>query len=81
MATLFWKTNYYKFLMHNILGYCMSYILAVSEIRDHIDLSPHANCLNEKNKELIHTLCWETMFGQELVKLTIMDLVCNHIFI
>lgn len=28
----------------------------------------------------LRKLCWETMFGQELVKLTVLDLVCNPTF-
>ena len=31
--------------------------------------------LNNTEKDRLRKLCWETMFGQELVKLTVMDLV------
>lgn len=33
--------------------------------------------LNASSKLELRKLCWETMFGQELVKLTVMDLVTN----
>lgn len=35
--------------------------------------------LNETDKDRLRKLCWETMFGQELVKLTVMDLVLTVI--
>lgn len=31
--------------------------------------------LNETFKEKLKTLCWETMFGQEMIKIVVMDLV------
>ena len=31
--------------------------------------------LNETDKNRLRKLCWETMFGQELVKLTVMDFI------
>ncbi|KAF7490378.1 Transmembrane channel-like protein 3 [Sarcoptes scabiei] len=31
--------------------------------------------LNETEKDRLRKLCWETMFGQELVKLTVMDFI------
>ncbi|XP_054167274.1 transmembrane channel-like protein [Oppia nitens] len=37
--------------------------------------------INETDKERLRKLCWETMFGQELVKLTVMDTVLTVISI
>lgn len=31
--------------------------------------------LDEEKKESLRSLCWETMFGQELTKMTVMDLM------
>lgn len=34
-----------------------------------------------ETRKRLRTLCWETMFGQELVKLTVMDLVSLYLYI
>ncbi|XP_018318769.1 transmembrane channel-like protein 3 [Agrilus planipennis] len=39
------------------------------------DLEEKASELPYQNRSELRTLCWETMFGQELVKIVIMDLV------
>lgn len=33
--------------------------------------------LNETQRDKLKSLCWETMFGQEMVKIVVMDLVMN----
>ncbi|XP_059612724.1 transmembrane channel-like protein [Phlebotomus argentipes] len=38
-------------------------------------LRRRANFINNETKKKLRKLCWETMFGQELVKLTVMDLL------
>ncbi|XP_050420636.1 transmembrane channel-like protein [Adelges cooleyi] len=43
------------------------------------DLSLQAECLDLPTRHKLRKLCWETMFGQELVKLTVMDLVSTII--
>ncbi|XP_073976381.1 transmembrane channel-like isoform X3 [Rhodnius prolixus] len=39
------------------------------------DLSSQIHVLDPETRKKLRNLCWETMFGQELVKLTIMDLM------
>lgn len=38
-------------------------------------LRKRANFIGNETKKKLRKLCWETMFGQELVKLTVMDLL------
>ncbi|KAK9881610.1 hypothetical protein WA026_016481 [Henosepilachna vigintioctopunctata] len=35
--------------------------------------------MNNSERQKLRTLCWETMFGQELVKLTVMDLIMTFL--
>lgn len=44
------------------------------------DLSSQIHVLDPETRKKLRNLCWETMFGQELVKLTIMDLVSGYFF-
>jgi hypothetical protein len=37
--------------------------------------------LDMDTRKKLRKLCWETMFGQELIKLTVMDLVSYHFFV
>ena len=39
------------------------------------DVSTCAAQFNSTTRKKLRNLCWETMFGRELVKLTVMDLV------
>ncbi|XP_054276492.1 transmembrane channel-like protein [Macrosteles quadrilineatus] len=43
------------------------------------DMTPYIKSLDEESKKKLVPLCWETMFGREMVKLTVMDLVMTVI--
>ncbi|XP_022249260.1 LOW QUALITY PROTEIN: transmembrane channel-like protein 2 [Limulus polyphemus] len=49
-----------------------------SKEQDIVQLILHSD---ESTREQLRKLCWETMFGQELVKLTVMDLIMTIISI
>lgn len=85
---MFWvimsaKDLYYcthKLFYRLLLYYSFNYILflVTSEPDAPItDLSPYVPLLDEKSRKKLRVLCWETMFGRELVKIIVMDLVCN----
>jgi len=66
------------------MGFCTAEeYVATTEHEDapREDLSLRATCLNLQIRRRLRKLCWETMFGQELVKLTVMDLVSIRIIL
>lgn len=49
--------------------------IAEQEVPQYVDLTSYIDTLDRDTLEKLRPLCWETMFGREMVKLTVMDLV------
>lgn len=73
---MFNNTTNYNFMKSESLIEIESYSHQFSNLqKDQLLVQDNYANMNESTKLELRKLCWETMFGQELVKLTVMDLV------
>lgn len=62
------------------LGYSM-FKKSVPILLESVPILKKNNTVSHHDRAKLRKLCWETMFGQELVKLTVMDLVMKYMII